>query len=399
MSSYATMHPAEDWAETFAHYLHIRDTLDTAAAFSFAPAAATFERKVLGPSGFDQIIDMWLPLSWSLNMINRSMGKQDLYPFVLPPAVLEKMRFIHTVVEETTAEFLGRVQVGCPRDAVDVAPKICHRSIVPCRTRYACPRGEIRYPTSRLMVRPRPLSWRTRRLNRGVSRPTRAARSGARTASLAAMSSRYCARPRRPVACRVPSLQSRADGVDVGVAELVVGGELGAFIGREEGHLDRVGVPRGPAVQVRLCGLGVGIACGTRLRRGHAMAAGVLGDGIDADGARRCPLCATRLCAGDIPAAQHKRDVSVRDSLGRVAVQQHGCDPTITRWLIAMARMSLPTIRTESHDPPSARSRSAWSSRTRRPVTWARWSGSSTAEWNSRTGAAVASRSRSDPVT
>jgi hypothetical protein len=102
VSSYATMHAAEDWAETFAHYLHIRDTLDTAASFSIAPAAATFERRVLGPSGFDQIIDMWLPLSWSLNMINRSMGKEDLYPFVLPPAVLEKMRFIHTVVEETT---------------------------------------------------------------------------------------------------------------------------------------------------------------------------------------------------------------------------------------------------------------------------------------------------------
>lgn len=103
VSSYATMHPAEDWAETFAHYLHIRDTLDTAAAFSLAPAAATFERKVLGPSGFKQIIDMWLPLAWSLNMINRSMGKGDLYPFVLPPAVLEKMRLIYTVIEEITA--------------------------------------------------------------------------------------------------------------------------------------------------------------------------------------------------------------------------------------------------------------------------------------------------------
>ena len=103
VSSYATMHAAEDWAETFAHYLHIRDTLDTAAAFSFAPAAATFERKVLGPSGFDQIIEMWLPLSWALNMINRSMGKEDLYPFVLPATVLDKMRFIYTVVEEVTA--------------------------------------------------------------------------------------------------------------------------------------------------------------------------------------------------------------------------------------------------------------------------------------------------------
>ena len=96
--------PAEDWAETFAHYLHIRDTLDTAAAFGFAPANATFDRKVLGPSGFDTIIEMWLPLSWSLNMVNRSMGKDDLYPFVLPVPVLEKMRFIHTVIDEVTAD-------------------------------------------------------------------------------------------------------------------------------------------------------------------------------------------------------------------------------------------------------------------------------------------------------
>src|SRR5262249_37165342 len=62
VSSYGTMHPAEDWAETFAHYLHIRDPLDTAAAFSFAPAGATFDRRVLGPSGFDTIIELWLPL-------------------------------------------------------------------------------------------------------------------------------------------------------------------------------------------------------------------------------------------------------------------------------------------------------------------------------------------------
>ena len=104
VSSYATMHPAEDWAETFAHYLHIRDTLDTAAAFGFAPAAATFERRVLGPSAFDTTIEMWLPLSWALNMINRSMGRDDLYPFVLPAAVLDKMRFIHTVIDEVTSD-------------------------------------------------------------------------------------------------------------------------------------------------------------------------------------------------------------------------------------------------------------------------------------------------------
>jgi hypothetical protein len=103
VSSYATMHPAEDWAETFAHYLHIRDTLDTAAWCGFAPATATFDRPVLGPSAFNTIIDMWLPVSWSLNMVNRSMGHDDLYPFVLPVAVLEKMKFIHGVIDEVTA--------------------------------------------------------------------------------------------------------------------------------------------------------------------------------------------------------------------------------------------------------------------------------------------------------
>jgi hypothetical protein len=97
------MHPAEDWAETFAHYLHIRSTLDTAAAYGLAPATGTYQRKVLGPSAFDTIIEMWLPLAWSLNQVNRSMGKQDLYPFVLPVAVLEKMRLVHHVIDETAA--------------------------------------------------------------------------------------------------------------------------------------------------------------------------------------------------------------------------------------------------------------------------------------------------------
>ncbi|MCV7100409.1 zinc-binding metallopeptidase family protein [Mycobacterium palustre] len=107
VSSYATMHAAEDWAETFAHYLHIRDTLDTCAWCGLAPASATFDRPALGPSGFPAIIEMWLPLSWSLNMVNRSMGHDGLYPFVLPVAVLDKMRFIHTVIDETTSDARG----------------------------------------------------------------------------------------------------------------------------------------------------------------------------------------------------------------------------------------------------------------------------------------------------
>lgn len=107
VSSYATMHAAEDWAETFAHYLHIRDTLDTSAWSGFAPASATFDRTPVGPSAFPTIIEMWLPLSWSLNMVNRSMGHDDLYPFVLPVAVLDKMQFIHDVIDEVVADLSG----------------------------------------------------------------------------------------------------------------------------------------------------------------------------------------------------------------------------------------------------------------------------------------------------
>jgi hypothetical protein len=112
VSSYATVHPAEDWAETFAHYLHIRDTLDTAAAFGFAPSGAAFERRGLGRSGFDTIIEMWLPLAWALNMVNRSMGRLDLYPFVLPAVVLDKMRFIRTVIDEMACDPAKLASVG-----------------------------------------------------------------------------------------------------------------------------------------------------------------------------------------------------------------------------------------------------------------------------------------------
>ncbi len=112
VSSYATMHAAEDWAETFAHYLHIRDTLDTSAWCGLAPASATYDRPALGPSAFQTIIDMWLPLSWSLNMVNRSMGHDDLYPFVLPVAVLEKMKFIHAVIDELKSEARGPATVA-----------------------------------------------------------------------------------------------------------------------------------------------------------------------------------------------------------------------------------------------------------------------------------------------
>jgi len=105
VSTYATAHPWEDWAETFAHYLHIRDTAQTAAAYGVtvggpsAPVRADLHATPVDqPSGFAEIIDTWLPLTYALNALNRSMGFGDFYPFVLAPAVLDKLRFVHDLV-------------------------------------------------------------------------------------------------------------------------------------------------------------------------------------------------------------------------------------------------------------------------------------------------------------
>ncbi|HEY2160557.1 MAG TPA: putative zinc-binding metallopeptidase [Solirubrobacteraceae bacterium] len=109
VSAYATMHPWEDWAETFAHYLHIRDTLETAAAFglvisgpddslSSAPAPDGAERP------FEAIVGDWLPLTYALNALNRSMGQDDLYPFTLAPTVIEKLAFVHDRVRAASRQ-------------------------------------------------------------------------------------------------------------------------------------------------------------------------------------------------------------------------------------------------------------------------------------------------------
>lgn len=113
VSAYATMHPAEDWAETVAHYLHVWDALQTAAAFRVAVAgpehvtdpAGTFAGRVEPPvvGRFAEALEQWLPLSYALNALNRSLGHGDLYPFVLPPAVLEKLRFVDRAVARAAA--------------------------------------------------------------------------------------------------------------------------------------------------------------------------------------------------------------------------------------------------------------------------------------------------------
>jgi hypothetical protein len=107
VSEYATMHPWEDFAETWTHYLHIVDTLDTAAAFGVAvdPVASSDPehnaRVLFDPyraPGIGPLIDAWLPLTYAVNSLNRSMGQPDLYPFVLSAPAILKLGFIHDLI-------------------------------------------------------------------------------------------------------------------------------------------------------------------------------------------------------------------------------------------------------------------------------------------------------------
>jgi hypothetical protein len=95
------MHPWEDWAETFAHYLHLRDMLQTAGAYGLSvhgdpPVGAA--APAVRDTGIEDLVAAWLPLSYGLNAVNRSMGKDDLYPFVLTPAVIAKLGAVHAAV-------------------------------------------------------------------------------------------------------------------------------------------------------------------------------------------------------------------------------------------------------------------------------------------------------------
>lgn len=117
ISEYATMHPYEDWAETWAHYMHIMDTLQTAKNFSItgsiSKSKASTEPKEASkldlPQGtyffssqtsIETILDTWIDFSVMLNSLNRSMGMNDAYPFVLSEPVRTKLSFIHHAIHD-----------------------------------------------------------------------------------------------------------------------------------------------------------------------------------------------------------------------------------------------------------------------------------------------------------
>lgn len=92
ISAYASAHPWEDWAETWAHYLHIMDTLETAIGFGL------LKHSTMGKNGFLSLMKEWQQLTTMMNALNRSMGQPDAYPFTLTKQVIVKLRFIHQLI-------------------------------------------------------------------------------------------------------------------------------------------------------------------------------------------------------------------------------------------------------------------------------------------------------------
>jgi hypothetical protein len=111
ISAYASMHPWEDWAETWAHYLHMVDTLETAKSHGLTlrmPAAERYGEQISTDAvtfrDFDSLTSSWNAVTLALNSLNRSMGLKDAYPFVLSAKVLEKLRFVHDLIQTRRAE-------------------------------------------------------------------------------------------------------------------------------------------------------------------------------------------------------------------------------------------------------------------------------------------------------
>ncbi|MBL9090579.1 MAG: putative zinc-binding peptidase [Planctomycetaceae bacterium] len=132
ITSYASVHPWEDWAETWAHYLHVVDSLDTALRFGlrgedveaavepfsiddlYDPAADDAQQVIL-------LVNSWLQLTTVLNELARSMGQHDFYPFVMSRPVLRKMHFIQMVVKDARENSADRARAAPPAAATAAA--------------------------------------------------------------------------------------------------------------------------------------------------------------------------------------------------------------------------------------------------------------------------------------
>ncbi|MBD3670451.1 MAG: putative zinc-binding metallopeptidase [Gammaproteobacteria bacterium] len=104
ISAYASSHPWEDWAETWAHYLHMIDTLETAEDYGFVQVQSPqTSDTVTAPHSLRDLLLVWERLALGLNSLNRSLGLTDAYPFSITEPVAQKLQFIHTLIQDTVS--------------------------------------------------------------------------------------------------------------------------------------------------------------------------------------------------------------------------------------------------------------------------------------------------------
>jgi len=109
VSQYAAAHPWEDWAETWAHYLHMVDLLETAASYDMRVSLPGQDMEIeevvnpleTGRPDFDTLVEQWVPVTLLVNSLNRSLGQDDAYPFALSSGALDKLRYVHDVISDT----------------------------------------------------------------------------------------------------------------------------------------------------------------------------------------------------------------------------------------------------------------------------------------------------------
>jgi hypothetical protein len=100
ISAYATAHPWEDFAETWAHWMHIADGVETAAAYALSLDGRQVTADGYAAHDITPVIENWVPVTVALNNMNRAMGQPDLYPFVLNNSVMAKLQFINDLIHE-----------------------------------------------------------------------------------------------------------------------------------------------------------------------------------------------------------------------------------------------------------------------------------------------------------
>lgn len=92
VSFYASAHPWEDFAESWAQVMHVHDVVETGAAWGVvhAPADPADARAWLGTS---------VTASVAANELARAMGMRDLYPFALTEGARTKVEFCWRLVD------------------------------------------------------------------------------------------------------------------------------------------------------------------------------------------------------------------------------------------------------------------------------------------------------------